>query len=185
MDRKELMIVSRILDCGMNDLQMLFDMDQDTVLDAIEAVRDEERPLTLATIMEEAVLQSLDYFADGLPKEEEIECLKDEISNIEEAIREVDQEIDELVTNEPLFVDESGDYLAKAKLDEEKQELEDRADELKADIDEIRALDPQEDFEYYFNFLDTHLYITKHDEVYRKYFADEISDMEYRVGLAV
>ena len=53
---------------------------------------------------------------------------------------------------------------------------------LQSEIDELEMLDPEEDMGWYCNCLDTTCWIDEHESIYRKYLADEISEIEERMG---
>ena len=49
-------------------------------------------------------------------------------------------------------------------------------------LDEIGKLNPYEDIDYFINYLDTSIWFTDKEKIYRKYFAEEISDIEHLMG---
>lgn len=55
-------------------------------------------------------------------------------------------------------------------------------DELKEEFEDIKSLNTENDIEYYCNCLDTSIYFTNNENIYRKYFEDEISNIEYNMG---
>lgn len=161
MTTKEEKIVSQLLDCGMFDLSVLFDMDEDVALEAIENIRNEDMQLSLGNVVEEAFKIAIDLFAESLPKDVVIESLKDEIANLTEDLDDPDN-------------------------NEERQNwIDERLSKLEVAVKEIEKLDPQSDFEMYFNFLDTHVSITDHEDVYREYFVGDLEDLEARIGLDI
>lgn len=55
-------------------------------------------------------------------------------------------------------------------------------DRLQEELDELGCLNPEEDMEWYCNCLDTSCWFGNNEEIYRKYLADEISDIEDNMG---
>lgn len=47
------------------------------------------------------------------------------------------------------------------------------------------SLNPYEDFTTYFNYLDSHVYVSKNQELYKKYFENEIEVFEKNTGFEV
>ena len=78
-------------------------------------------------------------------------------------------EIREAVENR---IDELKSYEERGDLTEEEQE----------ELDEILRLDPDADFGSYHNCIDTHAYIEKNNEVYRRYFQDALDNFENNTG---
>ncbi len=55
---------------------------------------------------------------------------------------------------------------------------------MQEQIDELDSCDPEVDVDWFFNCLDTHVYFLNNEDVYRKYLADEISDIESDMGFS-
>lgn len=55
-------------------------------------------------------------------------------------------------------------------------------DWLQSEIDDLETLDPEEDMGWYCNCLDTSCWFDAHESIYRKYLADEISEIEDKMG---
>lgn len=73
-----------------------------------------------------------------------------------------------------------GDRICELEAITNERELdEDEADELEM----LRLLDPEEDVNAYFNFLDTHAYLQKNQDIYRDYAQDEVKEFEENTGL--
>lgn len=49
-------------------------------------------------------------------------------------------------------------------------------------MEEVEELDPEEDADYFFNCLDTHIRFVNHEDVYRKCFASAIEEIENDMG---
>lgn len=79
------------------------------------------------------------------------------------------------------------------KIQEKKQEQDDLPDDedyeeeydrLQEEIDELESLSPEEDMDWFCNCLDTSCRFSNNEEIYRKYLADEIKDIEDNMGFA-
>lgn len=86
-------------------------------------------------------------------------------------------------------------------LGEIKESIENRINELKIwhertdeefeaeceELELLKYLDPYEDMEGYYNFLDTHMYITDPDkrEIYEKYLSKELNHFKEMTGYAI
>lgn len=60
----------------------------------------------------------------------------------------------------------------------------DKYEMMQEQIDELESCDPEEDVDWFCNCLDTHVYFLNNEDVYRKYLADEISDIESDMGFS-
>lgn len=73
-----------------------------------------------------------------------------------------------------------GDRICELEAITNERELdEDEAEELEM----LRRLDPEEDVNAYFNFLDTHAYLQRNQDIYRDYAQDEVREFEENTGL--
>lgn len=80
----------------------------------------------------------------------------------------------------------------KDALDDKISELEDERDdceedseeydELQEQIDELESCDPEEDVAWFCNCLDTSIWFSQNEEIYRKYLEDEIYGIEDNMG---
>ncbi len=78
------------------------------------------------------------------------------------------------------------------KLEEKIGELESERDDydedseeyetLQEQIDELECCDPERDIEWFCNCLDTSIWFSDNEEIYRKYLADEIKEVENDMG---
>lgn len=55
---------------------------------------------------------------------------------------------------------------------------------MQEQIDELDSCDPEEDVDWFCNCLDTHVYFLNNEDIYRKYLADEISEIESDMGFS-
>lgn len=66
-------------------------------------------------------------------------------------------------------------------VDDDSEEDESLSEELES----LEKLDVEEDFETFFNFLDTHVYLQKNKEIYDEYLSEEIELFEENTGFNV
>lgn len=67
----------------------------------------------------------------------------------------------------------------------ERDEFDERTEEyqrVQRQIDDLEILDPDNDIDWFCNCLDTSIWFSDNEEIYRKYLADEIKDVEYDMG---
>lgn len=62
------------------------------------------------------------------------------------------------------------------------EEDEEEYDRLQEEIDELESLEPDEDVAWYCNCIDTSIWFSNNEEIYRKYLADAIGDIEDNMG---
>lgn len=65
---------------------------------------------------------------------------------------------------------------------EELEGQEERGVEESEELESLKKLDVYEDIETFFNYLDTHVYIIKNEEIYRKYLEEALDDFEENTG---
>ena len=61
---------------------------------------------------------------------------------------------------------------------------EDEEERLQEEIDELETLDPESDMDWFCNCLDTSCWFAENEEVYRKYLADKIREIEDNMGFS-
>ena len=74
--------------------------------------------------------------------------------------------------------------IERLREDWEDAEYEDNKCGIELKRQELETLSPDDDIEYFINYLDTHIYFNDADkrEIYFSYFADELSDIENNMG---
>ena len=121
-----------------------------------------------------SVLDDVEYDLCEIVEEIRQEGLKPTLNMITDAIFRKGQ--DELVDAVKEKIGEIEYQIFE--LDEDDEERE----ELQEELDELNDLDPENDMGWYCNCLDTSCWFGNHEEIYRKYLADEISDIEDNMG---
>lgn len=82
----------------------------------------------------------------------------------------------------------------KEKLQEKKQEQESLLEEtgykgcvekykqLQKEIEKLESLNPEDDMDWFCNYLDTSCWFSNNEDIYQKYLADEIKTIENNMG---
>ena len=163
-------VLMHLLKCGQCDLSILDDIgyDLDDILDELV----EENNLSLTSLIRTV-------FQEGVRE------LNDLINNIKPDVYEDLQILDETLPKES----DSAEVIDKkeAELDANDVYLSHKydiewGDNISAYIEELSEIDPFDDIDWYINCLDTHIYFTKHQDIYHRFFADQISDIENKIG---
>ena len=159
-----------LLKCGQCDLSILDDIryDLDDILDELV----ENNNLSLSSLIRTVFQKGVDE-------------LNDLINDIKPDIYEDLQILDEALPKES----DSAEVREKkeAALDTQDMYLSDKydiewGDKIPEYIEELSEINPFNDIEWYINCLDTHIYFTKHQDIYRRFFSDQISDIEDKIG---
>lgn len=136
-------LVRAVLDCGIDDLNLLDDAGAD-MFEIVKMIKDEGKEVNLSSIIEEV-------FKEG-------------IFRMGEALKEDKKWLEDL--------ERSGDISASGY--EKLQAIQQN------------NLNPEQDFSYYINFLDTHLNIdSRKREVYEKYFEQQMDDLSEYTGFNI
>lgn len=165
-------ILTKLLNCGIADLSVLKNVnyDLDDILDELVACN-----MLSFTALVEAI------FYRGIADLTEMinECKADVIDELEQLEKMLPKSTDSYeVCNKKLdkmFTTVQGRYL------DDKYHIE-WGDDLKQHIEEIKTLNPEDDVEFFINYLDTHIWFREHKDVYHLYFAKQVSEIEDKIG---
>ena len=163
-------VLMHLLKCGQCDLSILDDIgyDLDDILD--ELVEENNLSLTslIRTVFQEGVRELNDLINDIKPDVyEDLQILDETLPKESDSTEVIDKKEAELDVNDV--------YLSH------KYDIE-WGDNIPAYIEELSEIDPFNDIDWYINCLDTHIYFTKHQDIYHRFFADQISDIENKIG---
>lgn len=122
------------------------------------------------------ILDDVGYDLGEIAEELQMEGLKPTLNAITDAIfakgqQELKEAVEEAIQERESEQDD---------LDEEVDNEE--YDRLQEEIDELESLNPEEDIEWFCNCLDTSCWFRDNEDVYMKYLADEIKDIEENMG---
>lgn len=107
-------------------------------------------------------LSDLESELEGTEDEEEKSSIEEQIEDINSKISKLESEISEL--EEEVSTMESS-----------VEEQEDTVSDLQREVDDLDGLEPQEDIESFHNYLDTSIYLSSNEEIYKKY--DELNEV--------
>lgn len=163
-------VLMHLLKCGQCDLSILDDIgyDLDDILD--ELVEENNLSLTslIRTVFQEGVRELNDLINNIKPDVyEDLQILNETLPKESDSAEVIDKKEAELDANDV--------YLSH------KYDIE-WGDNISAYIEELSEIDPFDDIDWYINCLDTHIYFTKHQDIYHRFFADQISDIENKIG---
>lgn len=149
-------ILTRILNCGSADLCLLenINYDLDNILDDLM----ENNDLSLNSIIREV------FRMGARDLQEEFEMQKDEIREM--ILEALNEEKEECVNSGEMTIEEDEEYI-----------------ELINDLNllENEDLNPEEDLDYFLNYLDTHVFM-KNIEFYRRWMEKEVDNIEHKMG---
>ena len=124
---------------------------------------------------QEAILCSLlDCGTADLPMLEDINY------DVEDIVQELSQDSCLSLNNIFESVFQRGISDLQGAVNDLKQDFEN--EDNKEDAEKLSCLNPEKDVEYFCNCLDTHVYFTNNEDTYRKYLAEEIGNIEDRMG---
>ena len=126
-----------------------------------------------------------------------LHCGVDDLSLLDDIEYDLDDMIDEMVEDQFLSLDN----LLRLVFEEAKREFADAVNQMRDEVIEeyeaefeegdsrdeietIRKLDPIQDFDYYINYLDTHIYLSNYG-LYNRYFGTSVELIEQRTGFNV
>lgn len=126
------------------------------------------------------ILDDVGYDIGEIAEELQMEGLKPTLNAITDAIftkgqQELVEAVDEAIQNRK---QEQEDLDEEVDGEEFKQEY----DRLQEEIDELESLNPEEDMEWFCNCLDTSCWFRDNEDIYMKYLADAIKDIEDNMG---
>lgn len=163
-------VLMHLLKCGQCDLSILDDIeyDLDDILD--ELVEENNLSLTslIRTVFQKGVDELNDLINDIKPDiYEDLQILDETLPKENDSPEVIDKKEAALDTNDV--------YLSH------KYDIE-WGDKIPEYIEELSEINPNDDIEWYINCLDTHIYFTKHQDIYRRFFSDQISEIEDKIG---
>lgn len=164
------LVMMHLLKCGSCDISMLdeIEYDLDDILDELT----ENNCLSLENIVWKAVLKGTDEL------EELIAFIKpdviEDLQILEECLpKETDSP--EIITQKADVLDANVIYLSN------KYDIE-YGDQIPEYIEAISKINPSDDVKFYFNFLCSNIYFENHGDIYRRFFSDQVSEIERKIG---
>lgn len=179
-------LLRALLDCGSLDLAILDDCNYD-LGEIIEELKFEGVDITLNAITDwifwkgqQELVEIVNSFIEDL--NQDIKDLEETKSELNERIDRIEKKI--LSLNPTEFADDI------AQLNRDKKGLEDSIEyterkikEVNVKLVDVKCLDPNEDMTWFCNCLDTHCWLCRErEDIYRKYFGEELSTIEENMG---
>lgn len=125
-------------------------------------------------ILDISILDDVGYDLGDIAVELQEEGIKVTLNNITDAIfRKGQAELEDALENKISELEDERDGC-----EEDSEEY----DELQEQIDELESCDPEEDVEWFCNCLDTSVWFSDNEEIYRKYIPEAISNIEDNMG---
>ena len=165
-------ILTKLLDCGIADPSILEDVnyDLDDILDDLVA----NNCLSFEGLVDAIFRQGIYDLTEMID-----ECRADVIDELEQLEEMLPKSIDsdEICQQkvDKMYKSAQGIYL------DEKYHIE-YGDDIEQHIEEIKNLSPEDDIRFYINYLDTHIWFSEHEDVYRLYFDKQVSEIEDKMG---
>lgn len=165
-------ILTKLLNCGIADLSILEDVnyDLDDILDDLVA----NNMLSFEGLIYSIFCQGIYDLTEAIN-----ECKTDVISELKQLAKMLPKSTDsEEICNQKvdkMYKSAQGIYL------DEKYRIE-YGDDIKKHIEVIKHLNPEEDVEFYINYLDTHIWFRENKEIYELYFTNQVSEIEDKMG---
>lgn len=163
-------VLMPLLKCGQCDLSILDDIgyDLDDILDELV----EENNLSLTSLIRAVFQKGVDELND-LIKNIKPDVIED-LQILDETLPK-ESDSTEVIDKKEAALDTNSYYLGH------KYDIE-WGDNIPAYIEELSEINPVDDIDWYINCLDIHIYFTRHQDIYRRFFSDQISDIEDKIG---
>ena len=163
-------VLMHLLKCGQCDLSILDDIeyDLDDILDELVENNDLSLTSLIRTVFQEGIRELNDLINNIKPDViEDLQILDETLPKESDSPEVIDKKEAALDTNDV--------YLSH------KYDIE-WGDNIPAYIEELSKINPFNDIDWYINCLDTHINIAKHQDIYRRFFSDQISEIEDKIG---
>lgn len=164
------LVMMHLLKCGSCDISMLDEIEYnlDDILDELM----EDNRLSLENIVVEAVFKGVGEL------QELIDFIKpdviEDLQILEECLPKETDDAD-IITQKADALDENAIYLSN------KYDIE-YSDQISEYIEAISNINPSDDVQFYFNFLCSNIYFENYGDIYRRFFDDQVSEIERKIG---
>lgn len=166
-------LLAHLLNCGTDDLSILDDIKYD-IIDIVDDLSDDYFTPSLNNIIHEVFRKGIGELDDYIRDTKydiiaELRILEDGLSEIHDGDN-VNDKIDALSSD---IIDIMQKYGVEYSKDATRY------------IDELKELDPFDDIQYYENCVASDISIVRHEDIYRRFYADEIFDIEDKIGFTM
>jgi hypothetical protein len=163
-------VVMHLFKCGQCDLSILDDIEYN--LDGILDELVENNNLSLTSLIRAVFQKGVDDL-DELIKNIKPDVIED-LQILDETLPK-ESDSPEVIDKKEAALDAQDVYLSH------KYDIE-WGDKIPEYIEELSEINPFNDIDWYINCLDTHINIVKHQDIYRRFFSDQISQIEDKIG---
>lgn len=164
-------LLAHLLNCGTDDLSILDDIKYD-IIDIVDDLSDDYFTPSLNNIIHEVFRKGIGELDD---------YIRDTKYDIIAELRILEDGLSERHDN----VNDKIDALSSDIIDIMQKYGVEYSEDATRYISELKELDPFDDIQYYENCVDSDISIVKHVDIYRRFYADEIFDIEDMMGFTM
>ena len=164
-------LLAHLLNCGTGDLSILDDIKYD-IIDIVDDLSDDYFTPSLNNIIHEV-------FRKGIGEVDDY--IRDTKYDIIAELRILEDGLSEIHDN----VNDKIDTLSSEIIDIMQKYGVEYSEDATRYISELKELDPFDDIQYYENCVDSSISIVRHQDIYRRFYADKIFDIEDSMGFTM
>lgn len=167
-------LLAHLLNCGIGDLSILDDIKYD-IIDIVDDLSDDYFTPSLNNIIHEVFRKGIGELDDYIRDTKydiiaELRILEDKLPKRNNDNDVINGEVDTLSSD---IIDIMQKYGVEYSEDATRY------------ISELKELDPFDDIQYYENCVDSDISIVRHQDIYRRFYADKIFDIEDSMGFTM
>ena len=167
-------LLAHLLNCGTDDLSILDDIKYD-IIDIVDDLLDDYFTPSLNNIIHEVFRKGIGELDDYIRDTKydiiaELRILEDKLPKRNNDNDVINGEVDTLSSD---IIDIMQKYGVEYSEDATRY------------IIELKELDPFDDIQYYENCVDSDISIVRHQDIYRRFYADKIFDIEDSMGFTM
>ena len=167
-------LLAHLLNCGTDDLSILDDIKYD-IIDIVDDLTDDYFTPSLNSIIHEVFRKGIgeldDYICDTkYDIVAELRILEEKLPSKKDVKKNITRKENALTHND---IDMAQKYGIEY------------SEDATRDIDELKELDPFDDIHYYENCADSDICIVRHQDIYRRFYANKIFDIEDSMGFTM
>lgn len=164
-------LLAHLLNCGTDDLSILDDIKYD-IIDIVDDLSDDYFTPSLNNIIHEVFRKGIGELDD---------YIRDTKYDIIAELRILEDGLSEIHDN----VNDKIDTLSSEIIDIMQKYGVEYSEDATRYISELKELDPFDDIQYYENCVDSDISIVRHQDIYRRFYADKIFDIEDSMGFTM
>ena len=164
-------LLAHLLNCGTDDLSILDDIKYD-IIDIVDDLSDDYFTPSLNNIIHEVFRKGIGELDD---------YIRDTKYDIIAELRILEDGLSEIHDN----VNDKIDALSSDIIDIMQKYGVEYSEDATRYIIELKELDPFDDIQYYENCVDSDISIVRHQDIYRRFYADKIFDIEDSMGFTM